>query len=245
LGDEAAVERFTLASLRSSGAVVTASGADVATVDLREASPPLRDLLDSSDEIAITFRGGPYRGVEYLTRTHPIVEHLARWVLEAALDPSAEAGPARRGSVVRTEAVDLRTTLLLLRLRFHLVVQRRDGEETPLLAEDQLLVGYRGAPERPEWVLPEQLESLLAATPSANTAPEIAARQLQRVIEGLPALRSKLTALAVQRGEELLAAHRRVRQAAHQSVRALRVEPHLPADVLGAFVYLPTAGGVA
>ncbi len=243
LGDEAAVERFALSCLRAAGAVVSVGASRVAKVDLRETPAALRDLLGLGDGLAITFRAGPHRGVEHLTRTHPLVEHLASWVLEAALDPLADGGPARRGSVVRTDAVDLRTTLLLLRLRFHLVVQRRDGREMPLLAEDQLLVGYRGAPGRPEWLLPEQLEALLTATPSANTAPEIAEQQLHRVVEALPTLRPKLDDLAVERGEALLAAHRRVRQAARQSVRALRVEPHLPADVLGVFVYLPAAGG--
>jgi hypothetical protein len=34
-----------------------------------------------------------------------------------------------------------------------------------------------------------------------------------------------------------------VRKAAKQRVRSLRVEPHLPADLLGLFIYLPVAGG--
>ena len=43
-------------------------------------------------------------------------------------------------------------------------------------------------------------------------------------------------------GDALYKAHRRVRQASRIGVRSLRVEPHLPGDVLGAFVYLPAGG---
>jgi len=152
---------------------------------------------------------------------------------------SAEDGPARRASVVHTAAVNLRTTLLLLRLRFHLVTRGRDGQEKPLLAEDLAVVGFRGSPERAEWLPAADLEPLLAAEPGKNIPPEIARRQLESILVGLPGLHPHLDRVATERGEELLAAHRRVRQAARQTVRALRVEPHLPADVLGVFVYLP------
>jgi len=41
------------------------------------------------------------------------------------------------------------------------------------------------------------------------------------------------------RGEELLDAHRRVRAAARQTGVSHRVEPQLPPDVLGIYIYLP------
>ncbi len=236
LGDGLAVERFTVTSLRALGAVV--SGQDDLLVDLRETPAALRDLLAPDDRIRVDFGGPPKRGVERLTRTHPLVEGLASYVLESALDSSGD-GPARRGGVARTGAVGLRTTLLLVRLRFHLVTRGRDGREKPLLAEDQLVTGFRGSPERADWLPAEELEPLLAAEPGANIAPEMARRQFERILDGLPTLRPHLDHLATERGEELLAAHRRVRRAGKQTVRALRVEPHLPADVLGVYVYLP------
>ena len=48
-------------------------------------------------------------------------------------------------------------------------------------------------------------------------------------------------AMARERGEELLAAHRRVRDAAQQRGVRYRVEPQLPLDVLGIYIYLPMA----
>ena len=50
---------------------------------------------------------------------------------------------------------------------------------------------------------------------------------------------SRLEQLARERAEELREAHRRVRKVASLSVMRLRVEPQLPPDVLGIYVYLP------
>ena len=79
--------------------------------------------------------------------------------------------------------------------------------------------------------------------PTANVPADLAQTQLKRVIERFDNLHDALKDHAVARGEELLAAHRRVRTAARVARRGVRVEPHLPGDVLGVFVYLPT--GVA
>lgn len=49
---------------------------------------------------------------------------------------------------------------------------------------------------------------------------------------------SHLKQLAWERAEELREAHRRVRKVASLSVMRLRVEPQLPPDVLGIYVYL-------
>ncbi|MBN1607260.1 MAG: hypothetical protein JW940_11550 [Polyangiaceae bacterium] len=46
-----------------------------------------------------------------------------------------------------------------------------------------------------------------------------------------------------QRAAVLLDAHRRVRKAAQIGVRGVRVEPWLPADLLGLIVFLPLGGG--
>ncbi len=241
LGDEASVERFTLTCLRELGAHL--SGRETIQVDLAESPRSLRDLLGVDSRVAISFRGSPSRHVERLTRTHPFVEGLATHVLESALDRQVDGGPARRASVIRTNDVDLRTILLLRRLRFHLLTKNRAGKTKPLLAEDQLIIGFQGSPEGAQWLPAEEIEPLLSASPSANIAPELAQKQVQGILDRMHVLQDRLDDIVRQRGEELLDAHRRVRQAAKQSVRALGVEPHLPADLLGLFVFLPQAGG--
>ncbi len=176
-------------------------------------------------------------GALYLTRTHPTVEGLASYVMDAALDPLLE-GVARRSGVIRTRAVDVRTTLLLVRFRYHIVTRRGD-EEIALLAEDCQTLGFIGALQTAQWLPSEQVEPLLDAEPAANIAPQQASDFLRRVVEGFDALREPLNEAAATRGQELLDAHRRVRTAARVKGVRYDVRPHLPPDVLGVYVLLP------
>ena len=175
--------------------------------------------------------------VLHLTRTHPIVEGLAAYVMDAALDPLLD-GLARRCGAIRTRAVEQRTTLLLVRLRYHILAQKGD-DETALLAEDCQLLGFTGVPGAARWLSPDQAEALLDAQPAANITPQQATAFVQRVVDGFGHLRQPLNEAATQRGQELLDAHRRVRTAARVTGVHYDVRPHLPPDVLGIYVLLP------
>jgi hypothetical protein len=82
---------------------------------------------------------------------------------------------------------------------------------------------------------------LLMAQPDANVHAEQARDFLQKVLDGFEALRPYLNKVAVQRGEALLEQHRRVRTAVRWQGVSQRVEPQLPPDVLGIYIYLPKA----
>jgi hypothetical protein len=130
------------------------------------------------------------------------------------------------------------TTLLLLRYRYHIITKEGDTA-SELLAEDSALLAFTGAPERAEWLDPDEAEALLTAVPTENITPSQAADFVRKVIDGLDHLRPSLDDSARCRGQELLESHRRVRTAAR--VRNVRhdVRPELPPDVLGIYVYLP------
>jgi len=210
----------------------------------------LREAVGDGDSFAACFELPAPEGARYLTRTHPVVEGLATYVMETALDPlgppSVPPGGgevrggsvARRSGVIRTRAVVTRTTLLLLRLRYHLVTQR-DGQTVELLAEDCQTVGFTGAPETAQWLAPDEVEALLNAEPAANIAAQQATTFLQRVLDGFDALRPHLDDVARDRGAALLEAHQRVRTAARLKGVRVDVRPHLPPDVLGVYVLLP------
>jgi hypothetical protein len=163
-------------------------------------------------------------------------------VLETALDGHL-IGPGRRCGVVRTSAVERRTTLLLLRMRFHIVNLGRDGAEHPLLAEDLVLAGFAGSPDRAEWLEPEALEPLLDVHADTNIGADQAQTHISRVLERFKDLLPRLNQIADERGQALLDAHRRVRKATRSGVRALKVDVYKPADVLGVYVYLPASMG--
>jgi superfamily II DNA or RNA helicase len=241
LGDGKESERFVRESLKALGSTIvpTPAGFAATTTTL---PPSLRDGLPPKRKEPLPFHAGlPVpKGEALLARTDPAVEAIAQYVLDAALDPliPERQRPARRCGVLRTKAVKERTTLLLVRFRFHLVSPSKTGDHQ-LVAEEARIFAYRGTPDAPEWLGDDEVNSLLDAKPDANIAPDQAAGFLQKALDGLPALGAFLDQSADALAEELLSSHRRVREAAGVVRRGLRVTAQKPADVLGVYVHLP------
>jgi superfamily II DNA or RNA helicase len=251
VGSGVDVAAFTQEALRMVGATVSAAGGDGAIkVDLKETPRALKDMATQNvasayasklkETFSACFAPPAEEGQLLLTRTHPLVESLSGYIMEAALDPLNGGGPqqARRCGAIRTGAVGKRTTLLLLRLRYHIVAVQNE-QERPLLAEDTLALAFVGAPQNAEWLDPAAAEQLLLARPEANISPEQATDFVRKVVEGFDLLRPMLEQAARQRGDALLEAHQRVRRASKIRNVRYQVEPQLPPDVLGIYVYLP------
>ncbi len=239
IGRGADVARFVRLAVQAHGGTV--HGEEVLRIDLAETPSGLRDAV-GVEHLDARFDGAPQHGQILLARTHPFVSGLAEYVLDTALDSQA-GGLAKRSAVIRTAQVAVRTTLLLLRLRFHLLVTVR-GRQRPLLAEDCVLLAFEGSVMEPKWLDPDAVERLLAAGPSANVDLGQASFFLRQLVEHLDALRPHLERAAESRGDQLLEAHRRVRRQAGAAGGATdRVEAQLPPDLLGLYIYLPTRGG--
>ena len=236
IGSGEDVETFFLSALKQYGGVVEPAGT-ATYFDLSETPAALRDRLNDQSKTENTFTGRfqlPVKdGQIYLHRTHPKVEALATYLMDTALDPISESVAGRAG-VTRTSGVEKRTTALLLRFRFHL--QRQ--QEQPLLAEDCQLVAFEGSAENADWLAPQQAEGLLQLSPSANVAHGLARSSISRVLENLPHLRDDLNLFAREKADQILAQHQRVRDAARARGR-YRVEPILPVDILGLYLFLP------
>lgn len=197
----------------------------------------VHDVLPCEGDVRLGFELPVPEGAEYIQRTHPLVEGLSGYVMDTALDDKLK-GVAARSGVIQTKAVAIRTTVLLVRFRYH-IITARGGHESPLLAEDCQVFAFRGSPEAPEWMEPGDVEALLEARPSGNVQPDMARYHLQRVMEKSVTIQEEINTLAATRGGELLDAHRRVRSAARQKGLRYRIEPNLPPDLLGLYVYLP------
>ncbi|MBU1661293.1 MAG: DEAD/DEAH box helicase, partial [Chloroflexi bacterium] len=174
------VSGFVRQSLQAQKAVV--NGEDPIKVDLVEVPRALKDLLGlEKDQFEATFTM-PVKDRElYLTRTHPLVENLATYIMDTAMD-GAENSIARRCGAIRTKQVEMRTTLLLLRLRYHLITIRRNEERT-LLAEEVLPLVFTGSPDSAQWLDANIAEELLKAEPDANIHPQQVTQFVRRVIE--------------------------------------------------------------
>lgn len=252
IGSGVDVERFTIDAFQAHGATVSRNG-DV-KFDVKDAPRGLLDAIDVQAKFVARFELPIKEGQIYLSRTQPIVEGLASFVMDTALDPIG-GGVARRCGVIRTSRVQKRTMLLLVRLRYHIITRRgsrklgvgnRNTSDSPLpipesqlLAEDCQLLAFTGSPQNAEWLDSQVAEELLLAQPEANIQPDQATHFIRQMLDGIDTLRPHLDEVAQKRGEELLDAHRRVRLAARETNVSHRVEPQLPCDILGTYLYLP------
>ncbi|MHB1042628.1 MAG: helicase-related protein [Eubacteriales bacterium] len=235
VGSGADVEWFVSQGFRACGAAV--SGGAPYQFNLSEAPASLVEAIGGGRKFAVRFQLPLEDGVLYLSRTHPVVEGLGSYIMNTALDPLTPA-PACRCGAIRTSLVDRRTTVLLVRFRYH-IITRRASVERPLLAEDCQVLAFAGSPQNAVWLDGAVAETLLQAKPDANVYPDQAREFVRRVTSEFNLLAPYLNESARLRGEELLQAHRRVRTASRQTGVSYRVEPQLPPDVLGIYIYLP------
>ena len=250
------VAEFTREALQAYGAFVSeATHKAIVEFNLQDVPIALRDAIDlyrfatnKEHHLRASFTQTGLPNTLYLSRTHPLVEGLAAYVMDTALDSVDEElikPIARRCGLIKTSKVHTRTTLLLVRLRSHIHTPPRSGKDVqPLLAEDCRIFAFRGVPQAAQWFDDDQeIEALLQAPSEANIARVQIQHFLQQVRSGFDEyINPRLEQLAHERANELLQAHRRVRRAVSLGVRNVTVEPQLPLDVLGMYVYLPNQG---
>jgi len=169
-----------------------------------------------------------------LHRSHPLVTVLAEFLLEDSL--SSEHAIAARSAVTLTDAVEVVTTIYLLRLRHQLGYVRR-REPFQMMAEETVALAVKGR-GNPQWLSDESASKLLQCTPSGNLPIETIQREIRTALGFLAGNQQQLETLANERANTLLDDHRRVREAA-RDVGQYSVSPCLPVDVIGVYVLLP------
>jgi hypothetical protein len=182
----------------------------------------------------ITFSTPTPEGVEYIGRNHVLVEGLARHILETALSSAKAQLLATRCGFTKTDAVEKRTTLLLVRSRYLLDSPKQQN----LLAEECAVVGFTGSPANPVWLSPEQAMLLLeTAKPTGDVIAGMKQTEIAEFLGRIEELQPALENFAIAHGELLLQSHRRVRAITKEG--QIRVKPQLPMDILGVYILQP------
>jgi hypothetical protein len=182
-----------------------------------------------------TFEQPPTGRQIQLVRTHPFVAGLASYIIDTALDPAVDKPAAGRCGLIRSRSVQTRTTLIVIRNRFHLILHTKRGDRT-LLAEDCDLLAFQGAPDAPK-CLEDEAERLLSAVPSGNVSEGQKSEFLASTLQHAQLWSDYLADQGKRRAEALVASHNRVRTAAGIGGTAA-IEAHRP-DILGVYVLLP------
>jgi superfamily II DNA or RNA helicase len=241
IGRSEDVARFFGAVLQAAGVPLQARGKAVTIHLSNEAPRALRQAIGRDEPFSGRFDLPLPEGEVYLGRTSLVIEGLASWALDQALDPVARdaRSVAARCGVISTSAVTVRTTLLVARFRYHLQIASAAAET--ILCEEIVPLACTGPTDAPQWLAPEDGERLLAARPERNLAPTAIQQQIGLLLNALPKLQAALAAVAQERAAAQLAAHERVREALRSKGR-VTIQAVLPVDILGAYLLLPKLG---
>ncbi|MCP4607531.1 MAG: DEAD/DEAH box helicase [Planctomycetes bacterium] len=240
IGSRVDVASFVKQAFQAHKAVVSGNG--TTHFNLVEVPRSLRESVGiDDDELTARFESTGDDNSIYLSRTHPIVEGLASYIMDTSLDPIAD-GVSHRSGAIRTKRIEQRTTVLLVRFRYHIITRQGTDEKT-LLAEECRVLAFTGSPANAQWLNDQQAEFIMQAEPDQNIMPEQASSFVEKVIEEFDQIRPHLEETAVEHGKELLDAHQRVRKATRSKSISYRVEPKLPPDVLGIYIFLPVTQG--
>jgi superfamily II DNA or RNA helicase len=246
LGGEGDVIRFVSTAAERLGAPLEARH-DYYRLPLDHLPKALQERLEGiglKGTVKVGFAHPAPSGILHIHRAHPLVAALADHVAESALEDGDPHIGARCGAMF-TAGIDVRTTVYLLRLRHQIAVERRDEEgryalAKSLLAEECLGVAVRGA-AAPEVLDESDALALLSLEPGRNMEDGQKSRLVAQAIETIPQLEPQFTAIAERRAEELLADHRRIREASDARGLRYSVSPALPVDKIGVYVLMPMA----
>ena len=239
LGTEEDVERFVVRSCERLGAPLQKLKKGGWHAPLKHLPREVRERLQSSGLLQLQKIDFTYPvsipGAEFIHRTHPLVSHLADFVAEQAMSKEHNDLVARAGTIF-TKDVSTKTIVILLRLRNRLVIKRAK-QSREMLAEEALALAIEGS-ATPRLLDKKEALALMQVKVSKNMEPERRTRELENILNQLPDFQKIFAELADQRSKELLADHRRVRDAA-DARGEYRVYPQLPVDVMGVYVLVP------
>ena len=244
LGGQDDVARFVRVSAERLGAGIDQRNG-YSRLPVAHFPKPLQDRLNSigfKPTAKIAFQRPSPAGASYIHRAHPLVATLADYVAEQALDADRpEVGT--RASAMFTSGIETRTELYLLRLRSQIQVERRGGDGRyallkSLLAEECLGVAVRSG-EAPELLTEDHALSLLSLIPGRNMEDGQKSQLIRQALNSLHSMERVFERIAQKRAQELLADHRRIREASDAKGVRYNVIPALPVDKIGIYVLIP------
>lgn len=190
---------------------------------------------------SISFKAPVPEGTTYWGRNSDAVELLCEKVLAEATHHQQNNRFAARAAVVKSRNVNERTVIFLLRARHVIKDLKLDGSN--MVAEEILTRGYRSVSK--SILTKEEVSDLMKnPAPAGDLSPEIQQRQLQRELDTIGEKQADFDAFAKERAELLIQEHERYYKALGEKRKSDRfkvVEPVIPLDVLGIYIFVPEA----
>jgi superfamily II DNA or RNA helicase len=235
IGNPKAVESFVIDALSHLlGAQITP---DKKGYVLYSANLPsvLKSILPQAAQLKVSFYSPTPEGYIYIGRNHIFVEQLCQYLMAHSFKQDKHYGPAR-AAVIRCRDVDIKTTLLLFRVR-NVIEEKQIAKQ--LVAEEMLVWGYKGTAGDNNVLSADEIKTLMEhAVPTSNLSEQSKADFLENELSTIKTLGSEFDRIAIKRAEILIEAHERFRKVIGGK-RYKVVEPVLPMDLIGIYILLP------
>jgi hypothetical protein len=192
----------------------------------------------SSGQVKISFASPTPKGYQYIGRNHAFVESLSRNVINDTINGGEME--ACRAMVIETAHVNVRTTILMMRVRS--VIRDKKQPDHELVGEEMIFVGYRGRIENHDFLDQESCKLLFNEATASGNVDVTSQRQILTTaiswIYDLNSLRQHTDEIALKRAGHLVDAFTQYRT--YVGAKEYQVaEPVLPMDVIAAYVYVP------
>ena len=237
IGSIRTVEELVLAGVVHLGGSANRDGAGYA-LNLTNLPEHLKAQLpiSGSKPLKVSFDSPTPAGYRYIGRNHLFVEQLCQFLVSLAFEPRPPFRRIARASVIRTDKIDLKTTLIQFRVRN--VIREVSGKRE-VISEEMCLWGYRGSGGNAEVLTSEEAKQLLL---NARSASNLSLEMQQDMFVNEQAMFDTMTPLftaeAERRAEQLVEAHGRFKELAGGK-RYEAVYPVLPPDIMGVYVLYP------
>ena len=233
VGDMDSVENFVVLAIRHLGGDIQKSGEGYLLY--KTGLPPSLFHLFEKDSIKIMFKIPLEDGFKYVARNHPLVDALSQILIAESRKPQSRYAVSR-AAVIRHSAFETTTTVALFRVRN---VIESLATKDQIVTEELHLWGYRGEPDDKDWLDEKVWMELLDLKADGEVAPAEKLDFFEDAMDEILEVDSLRNDLARKQAEKLIEAHDRFRKAVRSRKEFQVVEPILPMDIMGIYVFVP------
>ena len=233
IGDMETVENFVIRAVQHLGGQITKKGSGYEI--LKTGLPVSLHHLFAKEVLRVMFSIPLDDGFKYIARNHPLVDGLCQILIAQSRMSGSKYGVSR-ASVIRHSSIQLTTTICLFRVRN--VIESIASKEQ-MVAEELHLWGYRGSPSDDDWLDEESCMKMLELQADAEVMDIEKKDYFEDAMEELMESSDIRDDIARNQAKKLIEAHDRFRQAVRAKKEFQVVEPILPMDIMGVYVFVP------
>ena len=235
IGDVQSVEHLVINGIKHLGGTINTSGKGY-KINPQNLPGHLRELLPNHNFPAISFESPTPEGFYYIGRNHRFTEQLCQFLLALAFEQKDSYERIARASVIQTDKVKVKTTIIQFRVR-NVIKEVQSKMEN--ISEEMYLWGFEGSnPDSQPLDYAACKQLLFEAQSDRQLSLERQQSELENQLKLFEGRKEQFIKLAEERAIALKDAHGSFKELVGGR-RYEAVYPILPPDILGVYVFIP------